>query len=113
MPYAAPIMQYDQETGVMRFPFDRQWSGAAFIFGNEGAGLSVKQKEICDEFIFIPQTRGGTRDGGGSASMNVACAATVILQAYSTWAGYSDAPREGEKFVAVPGTDIKGSLLSK
>jgi tRNA G18 (ribose-2'-O)-methylase SpoU len=53
MPDAAPIMQYDQETGVMRFPFDRQW------------------------------------------------------------ADYSDAPREGEKFVAVPGTDIKGSLLSK
>ncbi len=50
MPYAAPIMQYDQETGVMRFPFDRQW------------------------------------------------------------AGYSDAPREGEKFVAVPGTNINKVL---
>ena len=101
VPDAAPIMRYDRDTGVVHFPFDRQWSGAAFIFGNEGAGLSAKQREICDEFLFIPQTRGGTKDGGGSASMNVACAAAVILQAYCTWAGYSDAPREGEKFVAV------------
>ena len=100
MANAAPIMRYDRETGVVRFPFDRQWQGAAFIFGNEGQGLSAKQREICDEFLFIPQTRGGTRDGGGSASMNVACAAAVILQAYCTWAGYSDASREGEKFLA-------------
>jgi tRNA G18 (ribose-2'-O)-methylase SpoU len=100
---AAPIMRYDRETGVVRFPFDRQWQGAAFIFGNEGQGLSAKQREICDEFLFIPQTRGGTKDGGGSASMNVACAATVILQAYCMWAGYSDASREGEKFLATSG----------
>lgn len=99
VPDAAPIMKYDRDTGVVTFPFDRQYSGAAFIFGNEGAGLSTKQREICDEFLFIPQTRGGTKDGGGSASMNVACAAAVILQAYCTWAGYSDAKREGEKFV--------------
>jgi tRNA G18 (ribose-2'-O)-methylase SpoU len=97
---AEPIMRYDRDTGVMRFPFDRQWQGAAFIFGNEGQGLSIKQREICDEFLFIPQTRGGTRAGGGSASLNVASAATVVLQAYCMWAGYSDAPREGEKFVA-------------
>jgi tRNA G18 (ribose-2'-O)-methylase SpoU len=89
---AEPIMRYDRDTGVMRFPFDRQWQGAAFLFGNEGKGLSVKQREICDEFLFIPQTRGGTRAGGGSASLNVASAATVILQAYCMWAGYSDAP---------------------
>jgi tRNA C32,U32 (ribose-2'-O)-methylase TrmJ len=90
----------------MRFPFDRQWQGAAFIFGNEGQGLSAKQREICDEFLFIPQTRGGTTTaGGGSASLNVASAATVILQAYCMWAGYSDAPREGEKFLATASGD--------
>ena len=60
------------------------------------------RREICDEFLFIPQTRGGTRDGGGSASMNVACAAAVILQAYCMWAGYGDAPRSGEKFLSLP-----------
>eukprot|EP00571_Detonula_confervacea_P013479 CAMPEP_0172305768 /NCGR_PEP_ID=MMETSP1058-20130122/7001_1 /TAXON_ID=83371 /ORGANISM="Detonula confervacea, Strain CCMP 353" /LENGTH=406 /DNA_ID=CAMNT_0013017475 /DNA_START=336 /DNA_END=1557 /DNA_ORIENTATION=+ len=100
MENAAPIMRYDRETGVVKFPFDRESSGAAFIFGNEGQGLSAKQREICDEYLFIPQHRGGTVDGGGSASMNVACAAAVVLQAYCTWAGYSDASLEGEKFLA-------------
>mmetsp|Transcript_6987 Transcript_6987/g.12660 ORF Transcript_6987/g.12660 Transcript_6987/m.12660 type:complete len:487 (-) Transcript_6987:78-1538(-) len=101
---AAPIMQYERETGIVKFPFDTEggWSGAAFLFGNEGMGLSVRQREICDEFLFIPQNRGGTGDGGGggSASMNVACAAAVILQAYCVWAGYSSARLEGEKFLA-------------
>lgn len=101
MENASPIMRYDRETGIMQFPFDNSWSGAAFIFGNEGQGLSAKQREICDEFLFIPQNRGGASDGGGSASMNVACAASVILQAYCMWAGYSDASLEGEKFVAI------------
>mmetsp|Transcript_1885 Transcript_1885/g.5493 ORF Transcript_1885/g.5493 Transcript_1885/m.5493 type:complete len:441 (-) Transcript_1885:1359-2681(-) len=96
---AAPIMRYDPQTGIVHFPFDRQWQGAAFVMGNEGQGLSAKQKEICDEFLFIPQTRGGAASGGGSASLNVACAATVVLQAYCMWAGYPDANREGEKFV--------------
>lgn len=102
---AKPIMEYDPSTGVVDFPFksirdeDGGCSGAAFIFGNEGQGLSSKQKDICDEFIFIPQNRGGSIDGGGSASMNVACAAAVILQAYCMWAGYSGASRVGQKFV--------------
>jgi len=97
---AQPILQYDQETGISKFPFNRQYEGAAFLMGNEGEGLSQKQMEICDEFIFIPQTRGGSVDGGGSSSLNVACAATVILQAYCLWAGYPIAQRDGEKFVA-------------
>eukprot|EP00591_Stephanopyxis_turris_P005699 CAMPEP_0195509778 /NCGR_PEP_ID=MMETSP0794_2-20130614/2621_1 /TAXON_ID=515487 /ORGANISM="Stephanopyxis turris, Strain CCMP 815" /LENGTH=389 /DNA_ID=CAMNT_0040637077 /DNA_START=1 /DNA_END=1167 /DNA_ORIENTATION=+ len=100
---AAPIMRYDPETGVVRFPFDRQWNGAAFVMGNEGKGLSERQREICDEFLFIPQTRGGASEGGGSASLNVACAAAVILQAYCTWAGYPEARRGGEKFLAQTG----------
>ena len=98
---AQPIMQYDQATGMMQFPFNRQYKGgAAFLMGNEGEGLSSKQKEICDEFIFIPQIRGGSVNGGGSSSLIVACAATVILQAYCLWAGYPIAHRDGEKFVA-------------
>jgi len=109
MENASPIMQYDRETGVVTFPFQPEceggWSGSAFIFGNEGQGLSTKQREICDEFLFIPQNRGGSRDSVagrekiGSASMNVACAAAVVLQAYSMWAGYSEARFEGEKFL--------------
>ena len=126
MENASPIMQYDRETGVVKFPFESEceggggggccWTGSAFIFGNEGQGLSTKQREICNEFLFIPQNRGGssagtrdtitgtiagtgTRDKVGSASMNVACAAAVVLQAYSMWAGYSEARFEGEKFL--------------
>jgi tRNA G18 (ribose-2'-O)-methylase SpoU len=104
MENASPIMQYDRETGVVKFPFESEceggWSGSAFVFGNEGQGLSTKQREICDEFLFIPQNRGGGIGGGGSASMNVACAAAVVLQAYCMWAGYSEARCEGEKFLA-------------
>eukprot|EP00560_Eucampia_antarctica_P002857 CAMPEP_0197836828 /NCGR_PEP_ID=MMETSP1437-20131217/30171_1 /TAXON_ID=49252 ORGANISM="Eucampia antarctica, Strain CCMP1452" /NCGR_SAMPLE_ID=MMETSP1437 /ASSEMBLY_ACC=CAM_ASM_001096 /LENGTH=116 /DNA_ID=CAMNT_0043443323 /DNA_START=129 /DNA_END=479 /DNA_ORIENTATION=+ len=106
MANASPIMKYDSVTGVVRFPFDRRWhGGAAFVMGNEGNGLSEKQREICDEFLFIPQTRGGRSDGGGggSASLNVACAATVVLQAYCLWADYPDAGMAGEKFLALPG----------
>lgn len=100
---AKPIMRYNSSTGVVQFPFDRHYKGAAFVMGNEGDGLSAKQREICDEFLYIPQTRGGKTEGGGSASLNVACAATVILQAYCLWASYPDAERDGEKFVALSG----------
>ena len=100
MENATPVMRYDADTGIVHFPFNREYTGSAFIFGNEGNGLSAKQRAICDEFVFVPQQRGGTRvgGGGGSASLNVACAAAVILQAYCMWAGYSSARREGEKF---------------
>jgi len=114
MENASPLMKYDAETGVMTFPFGNRCrsNGAAFVMGNEGLGLSEKQKEICDDFIFIPQTRGGasssssptSRDeqgnGRGSASLNVSCAAAIILQAYSLWANYPVASMEGEKFVS-------------
>ena len=98
---AAPIMKYDPATGKVEFPFDRQYSGAAFVMGNEGSGLSAKQREICDEFLFVPQARGATHGNNGSASLNVACAAAVVLQSYCTWAGYSYAHVDGEKFVSV------------
>ena len=109
MANASPIMKYDPKTGIVSFPFDRQWQGAAFVMGNEGNGLSDKQRSICDEFLFIPQTRGGRSDGGGggSSSLNVACAATVILQAYCLWANYQHAGLEGEKFVALSGENEK------
>lgn len=64
-------------------------------------GLSQQQREICDKFVYIPQTRGG----GGSASLNVACAAAIVLQAFCMWAGFPTAEMdaEAEKFVAVAG----------
>ena len=101
MDNALPIMSYNATTGVVELPFDHSATGgAAFVMGNEGQGLSPQQKEICDNFVYIPQTRGGSTEGGGSASLNVACAASIILQAYCLWASYPVAERSGEKFVA-------------
>lgn len=47
--------------------------GAAFILGNEGQGLSDREKNICNRFIFIPQ------HGGGAACLNVAVSAAIIM----------------------------------
>ena len=38
----------------------------------QGSGLSEKQIEACDHFIYIPHY------GGGTASLNVACAASIV-----------------------------------
>jgi hypothetical protein len=44
---------------------------------------------------YIPQARGGRSEVGdgknnGGASLNVACAAAVVLQAYALWAGFPE-----------------------
>lgn len=39
-------------------------------------GLSAKECEICDFFIYIPQY------GGGTASLNVTVAASIVLHHY-------------------------------
>lgn len=48
----------------------------AFLMGNEGQGLSAKQMECCDGFVRIPQY------GGGTASLNVYVAASIVLHRY-------------------------------
>lgn len=53
-----------------------------FILGNEGAGMNNKQKELCDDFVYIQQY---TRKTG---SLNVAIAASIIFHHFSIWAGY-------------------------
>ncbi|KAG1678029.1 hypothetical protein FOA52_000825 [Chlamydomonas sp. UWO 241] len=68
----------------------------AFILGNEGQGLSPKQKSECDGFVYIPQ------HGSGTASLNVAVAASIVLHHFAVWAGYQEHAREGEKFVVAP-----------
>ena len=92
---AEPLMTFDKNSGVVTFPFA---GSTAFMFGNEGLGLSQKQRRMCDRFVFIPQNRGGDA-GQGSASLNVACAAAIVLHAFSMWAGFEEAQRAGEKFV--------------
>ena len=48
----------------------------ALLMGNEGQGLNEKQMKACDGFVRIPQF------GGGTASLNVAVAASLVLHHY-------------------------------
>lgn len=59
----------------------------------QGQGLSAKQVRLCDSFVYIPQY------GGGTASLNVTVAASIILQNFAVWAGYQERQRDGAKFV--------------
>ncbi|KAF4320348.1 hypothetical protein BBO99_00005791 [Phytophthora kernoviae] len=60
---------------------ERPFSGdTAFIMGNEGSGMNSAQVAICDDFVYIPQ------HGGGTASLNVTVAASIILQSFALWA---------------------------
>ena len=62
----------DTAVSLTSHPFT---SSTAFMFGNEGGGLSPRQREACDLFVYIPQYA-----TGGMASINVACASAVVLQ---------------------------------
>lgn len=73
-----------------RHPFKRS---TAFLLGNEGTGLSTKELEICDFFVYIPQY------GCGTASLNVTVAASIVLHHFSVWAGFPERTREGNKFI--------------
>uniref|UniRef100_J3MKP9 tRNA/rRNA methyltransferase SpoU type domain-containing protein n=1 Tax=Oryza brachyantha TaxID=4533 RepID=J3MKP9_ORYBR len=55
---------------VTAHPFRRS---TAFLFGNEGTGLSENECAMCDFFVYIPQY------GGGTASLNVTVAASIVL----------------------------------
>jgi tRNA C32,U32 (ribose-2'-O)-methylase TrmJ len=69
------------------------WTGpVAFMLGNEGQGLSERQMRCCDSFVYIPQY------GPGTASLNVAVAASIVLQHYAAWAGYPERSRTGFKY---------------
>ena len=35
--------------------------------------------------------------GRGTASLNVACAAAIVLHRFSEWAGYAEAPRDAQQ----------------
>lgn len=57
--------------------FDEQLpKKSAFLFGEEGAGLSQEDIKLCDKMIYIGMY-------GSVRSLNVACAATVIEYEYS------------------------------
>lgn len=48
----------------------------AFVMGNEGQGLHPKHMASCDSFVKISQY------GGGTASLNVYVAASIVLHRY-------------------------------
>ncbi|KAH8934138.1 hypothetical protein BDL97_18G067500 [Sphagnum fallax] len=77
-------------TGVQSHPFT---CSTAFLLGNEGTGLSRKEMDICDFFIYIPQY------GAGTGSLNVTVAASIVLHHFAVWAGFPEQQREGQKYV--------------
>ncbi len=58
----------------------------------QGSGLSAAQLAACDALVYIPQ------HGPGTASLNVAVAASIVLHHFAVWAGYAERPRAGAKF---------------
>lgn len=68
-----------------------------FMFGNEGTGLSEKQRSICDGFVYIPQYA-----FAGMGSINVACASAIVLHHFASHAEYTETKRQGEKFLITP-----------
>jgi len=69
---------------------------SAFLLGNEGEGLTPASLSACDSLVYIPQ------HGPGTASLNVACAAAIILHRFTAWAGFAERGREGAKFCVAP-----------
>ncbi|CAE8636767.1 unnamed protein product [Polarella glacialis] len=52
----------------------------ALMVGNERGGLNREQIDQCDSFVYIPQF------GAGVGSLNVACACSIVLYQFSSWA---------------------------
>ncbi|XP_057827627.1 uncharacterized protein LOC131039008 [Cryptomeria japonica] len=80
----------DGALAVHEHPFRKS---TAFLLGNEGTGLSSKEMEICDFFVYISQY------GCGTASLNVTIAASIVLHHFAVWAGFPERRRDGQKFV--------------
>eukprot|EP01018_Ginkgo_biloba_P039851 Gb_11456 [translate_table: standard] len=80
----------DGAVAVHQHPFRKS---TAFLLGNEGTGLSDKEMEICDFFVYISQY------GCGTASLNVTVAASIVLHHFAVWAGFPERRRDGQKFV--------------
>ena len=56
----------------------------AIMMGNEGQGMNEKQMSLCDGFVKIAQY------GGGTASLNVYVAASIVLHRFHHWARGDD-----------------------
>ncbi|WOK95279.1 hypothetical protein Cni_G03986 [Canna indica] len=60
----------DGAFSITEHPFKKS---TTFLLGNKGIGLSAKEYEICDFFVYIPQYDCGT------ASLNVTVATSIVL----------------------------------
>jgi len=80
----------DAARPVQEHPFS---GPTAFMLGNEGEGMSAAQRAACDFFVYIPQHSGGT------ASLNVAIAGSIVLHHFAVWARLPEQARAGEKYV--------------
>ncbi|PON80235.1 tRNA/rRNA methyltransferase [Parasponia andersonii] len=89
----------DGAMAVNHHPFKKS---TAFLLGNEGTGLSAKECEICDFFVYIPQY------GGGTASLNVTVAASIVLHHFGVWAGFPERTRDGNKFIVAEKPEKQG-----
>eukprot|EP00761_Pharyngomonas_kirbyi_P005600 gb/GECH01005605.1/.p1 GENE.gb/GECH01005605.1/~~gb/GECH01005605.1/.p1 ORF type:complete len:252 (+),score=68.42 gb/GECH01005605.1/:1-756(+) len=74
---------------IQNHPFT---GSTCFILGNEGTGMTSKEIEICDYFVYIPQY------GKGTASLNVTVAGSIILHHFAVWAGYQQQSISGQKY---------------
>ena len=74
LPSAKSLLSY-------RFPEGRN---VAFVFGNEGAGLSEGQRKSCDDFLYVPQY------SKGLGSINVACVSAIVLHTFAASAQYTE-----------------------
>ncbi|CAN0856092.1 Uncharacterized tRNA/rRNA methyltransferase YsgA [Linum grandiflorum] len=89
---------------VNEHPFKKS---TAFLLGNEGTGLSARECEICDFFVYIPQY------GCGTASLNVTVAASIVLHHFGVWAGYSERTRDGNKFIVAERPQKQGKYCTE
>ncbi|CAN1300713.1 hypothetical protein LINPERPRIM_LOCUS24666 [Linum perenne] len=73
----------------------------------QGTGLSAKECEICDFFVYIPQY------GCGTVSLNVTVAASIVLHHFGVWAGFSERTREGSKFIVAERPQKQGKYCTE
>lgn len=77
---------------VTKHPFK---GSTCFIMGNEGTGLTPQQKEICNQFVYIPHYTDKT------ASLNVAVAGSIVFHHFALWAQFKEAKFSGEKYTNI------------
>jgi len=78
-----------ESIAIENHPFE---GNTAFLPGNEGQGLSEKQKALCSQLVYISQY-------GSGASLNVNVATGIILHHFAVWANFSSNKIKYQKFV--------------